>query len=247
MKDIHNHLLYGIDDGSDSLDTSIHLLNDLKHRGVTDIVLTPHYIIGTDYNINNSSKIEIMNELQKHTDIKLYMGNEVFIDNNILEYIKKGEISTINNSRYLLMELPLDEKLESANEIIFRLRDGGIIPVIAHPERYHYLSIKDMEKLIDQGCLFQGNISSLIGKYGKSAKKNLELLIRKHMIHVLGTDIHLHVFDIEKCKSILKKLVEKDIYDDMMCNNFDKIVNNKDVDIYPIIKVGNFFKREKIR
>ena len=247
MKDIHNHLLYGIDDGSTSLEDSIQILDDLKSRGVTDIVLTPHYIIGTNYCSNNSNKRKLMNELKKHTDINLYMGNEVFIDNNIIEYIKKGEISTINNSRYLLMELPLDEKLESANEIIFRLRDIGVIPVIAHPERYHYLSIKDLEDLINQGCLFQGNISSLIDKYGKNARKNLELLLKKNMIHVMGSDMHIHVVDIKKCKNILSKLVSKNIYDDIMCNNFDKIVNDKDVDIYPIKNVGSFFKRGKIR
>ena len=247
MKDIHNHLLYGIDDGSDSLDTSIHLLNDLKHRGVTDIVLTPHYIIGTDYNINNSSKMRILKELKKHTDIKLYLGNEVYIDNNIVEHIINGEISTINNSRYLLMELPLEEKLESTNQIIFRLRDRGIIPIIAHPERYHYLSIKDLEKLIDQGCLLQGNITSLINKYGKNARKNLELLLKKHMIHVLGTDTHSHVLDIEKCMNILSSLINQNIYDDITCKNFDRIVNNKNIEIYPVLQTRNFFKREKFR
>ena len=247
MKDIHNHLLYEIDDGSKSLNNSIQLLDDLKNRGVTDIVLTPHYIIGTNYCSNNNSKKELMNELQKHTSIKLYLGNEVYIDNNIVEYIENGEISTINNSKYLLMELPLKEKLNSTSEIIFRLRNIGVVPIIAHPERYHYLSIKDLENLIEQGCLLQGNISSIIGRYGKDAKKNLELLLKKHMIHVLGTDIHNSMFDIEECKNELKKIVDEYMYDDIMCNNFDKIVNNKDVSVYEIKNVGSFFKREKIK
>lgn len=247
MKDIHNHLLYSIDDGSNSLNDSIEILNDLYNRGVTDIVLTPHYIIGTDYNSSNKEKLKLIKELEKNTKIKLYMGNEVFIDNNILEYIENSEISTINSSRYLLIELPLEEKLESSNNIIFKLRNSGIIPIIAHPERYSYLSIKDLEELINEGCLFQGNISSLIDKYGKKARKNLELLLKKHMIHVLGTDIHNHTFDLNICKEKLSTIVDKDMYNELLCKNFDKIVNNKDIEVYEILKVGTFFKREKIR
>ena len=56
MKDIHNHLIFGIDDGSKSIDESIKLLNEMSDRGVTEIVLTPHYIIGTNYNCNNKNK-----------------------------------------------------------------------------------------------------------------------------------------------------------------------------------------------
>ena len=91
MKDIHNHLIFGIDDGSKSIDESIKLLNEMSDRGVTEIVLTPHYIIGTNYNCNNKIKKEKLKELQKLTKIKLYLGNEVFIDNNILEYIENDE------------------------------------------------------------------------------------------------------------------------------------------------------------
>ena len=141
MKDIHNHLIFGIDDGSKSIDESIKLLNEMSERGVTEIVLTPHYIIGTNYNCNNKIKKEKLKELQKLTKIKLYLGNEVFIDNNILEYIENDEISTINNTKYLLIELPLREKLEIAFDILFNLRNNGIVPIIAHPERYQYINL----------------------------------------------------------------------------------------------------------
>lgn len=247
MKDIHNHLLFGIDDGSSSLDNSIKVLNSLYNRGVTDVVLTPHYIIGTNYNSNNRTKLELIDKLRSNTKINLYIGNEVYIDNDIVDYILKREISTINNSRYLLIEFPLQEKLECYKEIIFELRNNGIIPVIAHPERYSYLNIKDLEDLINQGCLFQGNITSLIGKYGMKVKKNLELLLKKNMIHVLGTDIHKHDTDIEECENRLKSLVSDKVYKDITCNNFDRIITDKDVIAYEIKNTNTFFNREKIR
>ena len=207
MKDMHNHLLYGIDDGSKNYKRSIELLKKLEEEGVTDIVVTPHYIIGSNYNSNNEKKNELINKLQKSTKINLYIGNEVFIDNNIIDEIKKENISTVNNTKYLLIELPLNEKLEYAKNIIFNLRDEGIIPIIAHPERYHYIDLKDLIDYIDMGCLLQGNITSLNNKYGKKARKNLELLLKKNMIHVLGTDIHSSgEIELEKCKKILKKM-----------------------------------------
>lgn len=190
MKDLHNHLIYNVDDGSTSKELSIKILKEMENEGVTEIVLTPHYIIGTKYNTNNQEKLKKLKELQQYTNIKLYLGNEVFIDKNIIEYIKNKEISTINNTKYLLIELPLNNKLEEDKNIIFNLRNNNIIPIIAHPERYHYLNTNKIEEYINMGCLMQGNISSLYGKYGKTSQKKLKELIKKHMIHLLGTDTH---------------------------------------------------------
>lgn len=244
MKDIHNHLLYEIDDGSTSKEKSIELLNKLQERGVTEIVLTPHYIIGTNYNSNNQKKKELMHNLSKFTDIKLYIGNEVFIDNDIILNIKKNNISTINNSRYLLIELPLKEKLDCTLDILFNLRNEGIIPIIAHPERYHYLTINDLIYLVNEGCLLQGNITSLSNKYGKNAKKNLELLLKKHMIHVMGTDTHNNIVDIAYDK--LKKLISEEMINEILNTNFDKIINDEKIIPYEIIKTNKLFK-EHIR
>ena len=172
----------------------------------------------------------------------------MYLDTDILDYIKSNEISTINNSRYLLVELPLNEKLECANELIFELRNNGIVPILAHPERYHYFSIDDLKKFIDQGCLLQGNITSLLGKYGKNANDNLKLLLKKRMIHVLGTDTHLTSnIDIEKCLRIIKQIVGDDIYLDLLERNFDKIINNEKIVSYEIIDKKCWFKKEQIK
>lgn len=248
MKDIHNHILFGIDDGSNSYQQSIEILKCLEERGVTDIVATPHYIMGTNYNSDNKKKLELLNKLQKKTSINLYMGNEVYIDTDILEHIKNNQISTINNSRYLLVELPLNEKLECANEIVFELRNNGIVPILAHPERYHYLTIDDLKKFIEQGCLLQGNIPSLLGKYGKNAKHNLELLLKKKMIHVLGTDTHSNFgIDIDKCLKLLKSMVDEEMYLDLLERNFTKIINNEKIVSYEIIDYKHWFKKELIK
>lgn len=248
MKDIHSHLIYGIDDGPKVLNGSLKILKKLENEGVTELVVTPHYIIGTNYNSDNETKMKLVRELQEHTKINIYIGNEVYIDNDIIDYIERRQISTINNSDYLLVELPLNEKMEYASNILFELRNLGIIPIIAHPERYHYLSISDLISFVEEGCLLQGNITSLSGKYGKKVKENLKLLLKKHMIHVLGTDIHTHNdVSVSGCLEQLMKLVDDKMYKDLTERNFNKIINNKTLEPYQIINTNTFFRKEKIQ
>ena len=247
MKDIHNHLLYGIDDGSESLVESIKLLKAIKKEGITEIVFTPHYIIGSSYNNNAKKNKELLKALSKKTSIKLYLGNEVFIDNDVVSYIEKGEISTINDSRYLLVEFPLNEKLDIGKVLIGNLIRNGIVPIIAHPERYHYYKLKDFEDFINEGCLLQGNITSLIDKYGVKSRKNLELLLKKDMIHVMGTDTHRSVLDIKKCEDYLEKVVSKERKEELLNTNFDIIVKDKEFNIYEIKELKGIERFKNIK
>ena len=225
MKDLHNHILYGIDDGSKDLISSIKLLKEMSNEGVEEIILTPHYIIGSEYNADNNKKKRLLRDLKPRIKkMKLYIGNEVFLDHGILDYIKSGEISTLNNSRYLLIEFPMNEKMNTADVHLENLIRAGIVPVIAHPERYHYYKLKDFEKFIEMGCLLQGNITSLINKYGKKSKNNLELLLKKDMIHLLGTDTHRTTFNIKECELQLQNIVSKSRYKELTKTNFDKVI-----------------------
>ncbi len=100
--DIHSHILYGIDDGSKSLEESINIIKEHIKMGFTDIVVTPHYIENSKYETNNIDKNNLLENLKKeikkqNIKINLYLGNEVFINNNLEELINKNEISKINN------------------------------------------------------------------------------------------------------------------------------------------------------
>ena len=176
MIDIHSHILYGIDDGSKTIEESILILKKCEQEGMKKIVLTPHYMENTNYNKNNKEKIKLFNNLKEeinkqNINIDLYLGNEVYANENILELIEKEEILTINNSRYLLIEFPLlNENLNDIN-IIYNLKLSNIIPIIAHPERYEYITIEKIKQYINMGALIQINKDSLFGYYGKKAKK----------------------------------------------------------------------------
>ena len=132
-------------------------------------------------------------------------------------------------------------------DIVYDLLGKGIIPIIAHPERYRYLKLSDLISLIESGCLFQGNITSLNGKYGKEVKKNLELLLSKNMIHLIGTDTHRNPnIDLNKALEELKKIVGKEKYKEITELNFDKVITDALLEPYKIVEHKHLFKKEKI-
>ena len=197
MKDLHCHILMNIDDGSKNIEESLELLKQAAKEGISDILLTPHYIKNSNYNANNKLKLELLNILKEHAklnniNINLYLGNEVYIDDDIISLLVNKEISTLNNSRYILLELPFMNEILNLKDIIFKIINNGYIPIIAHPERYHFVKNDPLvlKEYLDMGVLFQGNYKSLFGLYGSKAKKTLKILLKNNMIHFLASDIH---------------------------------------------------------
>ena len=238
MKDIHSHLLYGIDGGSKSIEESITLLKEMKSRGVDELVLTPHYIEGSKYNCNNEDKRKLFNEFQKKVeeeqiDVKLYLGNEVYITPHFIELLENKEIRTINNSKYLLFEFPLRQMYNNTSDMITSLTTKGCIPILAHPERYPIFQHHPdkLEDYLMKGVFMQGNLTSLFGVYGRDSKKTLKYFLKKKWITFLGSDTHHKVeFDSVKLeKKLLKITKDPEYVKDLMGNNFDKVINDQDI------------------
>lgn len=231
MTDIHSHILFDVDDGSKSIEESIELLKKLKDIGFNNIILTPHYIEGSEYCSKNSEKNKRLKQLKEELsnqkiDINIHLGNEIFINNNIYELIKAAEIKTLNNTRYILVELPFHNQIVNLEDIIYELKIKGLIPIIAHPERYSYFqkNYKEVDKLREEGFLFQGNYASILGYYGKESQKLLKYMLKKQYIDYLGTDIHrinkTYVIDnFKKIEKQIIKITKKDYYDVILENN----------------------------
>ena len=239
MFDIHCHLMPGVDDGSKNLEETLLMFKNAAEAGVTDMILTPHYIKGTKYNINNAAKsklVLILEEALCRADIKinLHYGNEAYIDDKMLQLLDDSEVSTLGQTKYLLVELPVAFMDKNAGNLFFKLRAEGYVPIIAHPERYHYFQ-KNPE-LVDEylklGCLLQGNYMSLFGKYGKKAKKTLKTLLKSDKIAFLASDIHHSYHDyrlLEAKKKILRIVKNKDKIEDLFYNNAKKLINNTEI------------------
>lgn len=235
--DIHTHILPGVDDGSKDISESIDIINYLNKSGISDIVLTSHYIKNTKYCYNELTRKNILDTLRKklnNDSINLYLGNEVYLNEEVVKQLKEKEISTINNTKYMLVELPLTGYLYNFQDILCSLNDNGIIPIIAHPERYEFIQ-KDnsrVKELLEFNCLLQCNIDSIIGKYGKKAKKAFKWLLKNNLVSFVATDTH-YVSDnkkLDKAYKKLKKIVGKDKFTKLTYDNPLSILSNKDIE-----------------
>ncbi len=239
MKDLHSHILMGIDDGSKSIEESIAILKKAKKAGVTDIMLTPHYIKNSKYNYNNKEKGKLLEKLKRRMkeedlNINLYLGNEIYIDEDIIKLIKEDEIHSLNNTKYLLVELPMMSELNDANEIFFELIRKGYRIILAHPERYTYIQedISKLDEFIKMGVLMQGNYLSLYGKYGDKAEKTLKQLLKEKKVQFLASDIHhdKNEYHLEELEKYLYKIVkDKEMIKDLLERNFDKVINDIEI------------------
>jgi protein-tyrosine phosphatase len=237
MIDVHSHILFDIDDGAKDIKESIAIIKKMKELGYEKIIVTPHYIDDTKYNSNNKKKMEDLkilqnNLLKENVNIDLYLGNEVFISPSIDEEIKKGEITTLNNSNYILIEIPLAHRYENDLDFFFNLMNKGYHIILAHPERY--VIFQENPKLIDEylniGILFQGNIGSMSGRYGTKAKKLFKKLLKERKYFVLGSDIHHensdYFNDFARDTKKIIKLTNIDYFKNLTESNPQNIINN---------------------
>lgn len=196
MIDFHTHILPNVDDGSKSINETITLLKEAKSAGFKSVILTSHYM-DSYYEANVQERMKLMDYiksiLKEHEiDIELILGNEIYISDNINELIKRKKACTINNTRYVLFELPFNVKPINLYEIIYDILQNGYIPILAHPERYNFVQQNPsiINELIEKGVLMQANYGSFIGQYGEKAQIIVKKFLKNNMIHFLGTDVH---------------------------------------------------------
>ena len=233
MIDFHSHILPQIDDGSKSYDETIEMLEEAKNAGFEKIISTSHYI-EKYYEINEEQRLQLLKNIN-FQDIKLYLGSEIYVTNEIVQLLKDKKASTINNSRYVLYELPMHSKNINDKEIIYRLVENGYVPIIAHPERYSYVqeAPEYVEELAEMGALFQSNYGSIIGMYGEKAKKTVKKLLKQNLIHFLGSDVHRPEQIYPKISKILKKLnkiVSQEKLEELTTLNAQKVLNDEEIE-----------------
>jgi protein-tyrosine phosphatase len=196
MIDTHLHILPGVDDGPETIEEALALARVLVEEGVHTAIATPHY--NDEFQPRSAAEIrERVHELQQVLDhhgipLRLFAGHETLIKPGLVEDIQTGRLATLNGGRYLLLELWNSTWLPETERVIFELRAFGIVPVIAHPERYRALQ-KDPHRLaalLQQGVLAQLAASSLLGMQGNTARRTAEDLLKRGLIHCMASDAH---------------------------------------------------------
>ena len=247
MIDFHTHILPGIDDGSRNIEETITLLNEAEENGFDKIILTPHYLEDT-YEVNEENRSTLLNKLKEcipESKLELYLANEIYVTHNMLDLLKEREASTINNTRYILFELPMIRNISNLKNIIYGLLENKYIPVIAHPERYKYVQENPnmLLDLINLGVLFQSNFGSLVGIYGNDAKKTVKLLLKANMIHFMGSDVHRAntiYAQMDKIMKELRKTISNEKIEEITEINPSLVLQDKEIPIEEPQKIKKF-------
>lgn len=234
MIDFHSHILPQTDDGSISIEETINILKEAKQVGFTKVISTSHYLEGY-YESDENERTELLEKIkQENLGIELYLGSEIYVSENMIDFLKEKKASSINNSRYVLFELPMGNETVLAKEMIYRLIENNYVPVIAHPERYSYVQDNPeyVKKLLEMGALFQSNYGSIIGLYGKKAEKTLKKLLKENLIQFLGSDVHreehIYLF-IPKILKKLRKIISEEKLEEITEINPQKVLNNEEI------------------
>jgi len=185
--DIHSHILPGIDDGAKDVEDSLKLISKMKKIGISKIIGTPHIYPGV-YN-NSFETISKAFDKIDNTELDISFAAEYFICEEMIKEIEKKSLLTIKN-KYVLVETNFMSLPKNFFDIIFKLRTNGYQPIIAHPERYTYLSLEQFFKLKKIGCQFQLNLFTTTGFYGLRVLDLANKLINKKLINFVGSDIH---------------------------------------------------------
>ena len=212
MIDIHSHILPGIDDGARTMDESIDIVQELVKQGVTGIVATPHYITDTYFTSTQRDNKILLDKLKQSLSdagikVDVWLGNEIFIDRDIIDLLRQNIVSGLAGGDYVLVEFSLNEEYPNYVDILGNLTENGYKVILAHPERYTLTqqNYDVLEELCDIGILLQCNVGSFIGQYGKAAEKLAVRLAKEDRIFALGSDIH-HARGNERITRAMRKL-----------------------------------------
>ncbi len=194
MIDVHTHVLPCFDDGAESIETAISMLEMEKEQGVDCVVFTPHY-----YGRKDSPSQFLAKRREAYDAIKdkipdglrVLLGAEVhFTGVNVPEHEELCSLS-IEGTKYILVEFPFTTEWTRSliDKLADFINDTGYTPIIAHAERY--IEVLQNPALITQfvemGCLIQVNASSFCQRF----TKNLAYALLKHgLVHCIGTDAH---------------------------------------------------------
>lgn len=214
--DMHSHLIPGIDDGAPDVATAVELIRGLEQLGYKKLVTTPHIlweVYPNTANIIAHGLAVLQNALKvEGIEMEISAAAEYFLDEYFEQtLIDKVPLLAISGNKVLvefsMVTAPLD-----LQQVLFNIQIQGYQPVIAHPERYIYLANRKefFDELKEAGCLFQLNLLSLTGYYGRSVQELAEYLCKRDFYNLAGTDLHntRHLATLQKLanSSIFQKL-----------------------------------------
>jgi protein-tyrosine phosphatase len=198
MIDLHSHILYGLDDGTGTLEEALAFGRYAAADGIRVIAATPHSPGSTacrNYDpVTIQQRLDILNAALAAEDVPLEVvaGTEIYYDGDVLDRLKKGALLPYAHSQTILLELPHGAIPPLLDTVLFNLQIAGYRIVLAHPER-----LPDVQHdpnrllpLITRGVLMQLTAAALTGEQGARLQAIAETLLTHGMVHLLASDAH---------------------------------------------------------
>ena len=217
MIDIHNHILYGVDDGSKDLDMSLAMLKEEMEQGVTRVYLTPHQNQQTLTGplLKERYQSFLLELKEKGIDMDIRLGAEIYYYPGLKQDLLSGKALTMDESKYVLVEFSTRTET-NVSEIVYELVVAGFTPIIAHIERYPYLKKEDYFDIKEAGGLIQINSSSFSHF---SSRGLIKYLLKNDLVDYVATDAHdnskrkvdfsfVHSYIKKKYPELYTKLIE---------------------------------------
>jgi len=198
MIDLHVHILPGLDDGPGDWETSVEMCRIAADDGIRTLVATPHFHEGLfepDRQLIADRARELADRIADVCRIEILIGADVRIGPNLPAKIRDGVVPTLNDSGYLLLELPDGAPLPELQRIVFDLMVHGVRPVLTHPERNPQFQGREerLRPLVDAGVLVQLSAMSVCGGFGRAARRAAHRMLRLGLTHCLASDAHSRV------------------------------------------------------
>ncbi len=239
MFDIHSHIIYHIDDGSRTLEESLALIRQDSAEGARDIIATPHYYVQypTDPDRIRAELATIQNMADADgLDVHLYPGNEVLWFDSMTERLQSGEILTLADSHYTLIEFYPEEGYQTILRAVRNVRNAGYRPIIAHAERFRAMQEHGLEEVRDLGAYVQLSTEPLSHK-GLSGlldreTKFIQKALKNQQADFLGTDMHRTDHRPPVLRDAIRwieKNLDPDYADDVLKRNAEAILRDEEI------------------
>ena len=194
--DLHTHVLPGVDDGAATMEYALQMLRNAVASDVELLAVTPHCNRPHEKsNYLDDNLFDCFLQLQqaaKDIPVRLILGAEVMVDELLPQLLRQKKTPTINGSRYLLAEFPVDASPVFFQDMLQSILALGYIPLIAHPERY--LSVRQRPQIVapwlDMGCHLQLTGGSIMGEYGKTVQRTAAYLLQQDLVACVASDAH---------------------------------------------------------
>lgn len=191
LTDYHSHILFNLDDGVKTAGESLRVLQLYEELGVENLWFTPHIMADVP---NTTAKIkERFKQMcsMYNGRIRLHLAAEYMLDSLFEERLDNNDLLPLGDSgTNLLVETSFYNPPYNFWNILQNIKSQGYFPVLAHPERYLYMNMKDYARLKEMNVKFQMNLGSVSGLYGKESQKRAEMLIKNKWYDFVGSDTH---------------------------------------------------------